>query len=209
MERSQDKSIKAAYGGVLAAVAASLCCIAPVLALLAGTTGVAATFSWLEPFRPYLIGFTILILGGAWYFKLRPGKAAGDDCGCAEDAKPTFLASKKFLLIITLFAALLLAFPNYMQVFYAQPAKELSIVPQTQVMKKVFAIEGMTCSSCEAPVESRVGSLPGILSVRASYDNANAVVEYDSTKVDNAAIIKAINSTGYKVVIKEEGNEEI
>ena len=63
MGRPQDKSIKAAYGGVLAAVAASLCCIAPVLALLAGTTGVAATFSWLEPFRPYLIGFTILILG--------------------------------------------------------------------------------------------------------------------------------------------------
>ena len=31
--------------GLLAALAASLCCITPVLALLAGMSGVAATFS--------------------------------------------------------------------------------------------------------------------------------------------------------------------
>ena len=44
---------------VLTALAASICCITPVLAVLAGTTGLASTFSWIEPFRPYLIGFTV------------------------------------------------------------------------------------------------------------------------------------------------------
>ena len=52
--------------GVLTAISASLCCITPVLALLAGTSGLASTFSWLDPFRPYLIGLTILVLGIAW-----------------------------------------------------------------------------------------------------------------------------------------------
>ena len=42
--------------GLLTAIAASLCCITPVLALIAGTSGLASTFSWLEPFRPYFIG---------------------------------------------------------------------------------------------------------------------------------------------------------
>ena len=60
--------------GLLTAIAASLCCITPVLALVAGTSGLASTFSWLEPFRPYFIGLTILVLGFAWYQKLKPKK---------------------------------------------------------------------------------------------------------------------------------------
>ena len=53
--------------GLLTAFAASLCCITPVLALVAGTSGLASSFSWLEPARPYFIGLTILVLGFAWY----------------------------------------------------------------------------------------------------------------------------------------------
>ena len=60
--------------GLLTAIAASLCCITPVLALIAGTSGLTSTFSWLEPFRPYFIGLTTLVLAFAWYQKLKPKK---------------------------------------------------------------------------------------------------------------------------------------
>ena len=60
--------------GLLTAIAASLCCITPVLALVAGTSGLASTFSWLEPFRPYFVGLTILVLGFAWYQKTKTEK---------------------------------------------------------------------------------------------------------------------------------------
>ena len=66
--------------GLLTAIAASLCCITPVLALIAGTSGLTSTFSWLEPFRPYFIGLTILVLGFAWYYKLKPKNLI--DCYC-------------------------------------------------------------------------------------------------------------------------------
>ena len=56
------------------ALLSSICCITPVLALIAGTSGLASSFSWLEPFRPYLIGLTILVLGFAWYQKLKAKK---------------------------------------------------------------------------------------------------------------------------------------
>lgn len=97
--------------GVFTAIAASLCCITPVIALLAGTSSVASGFSWIEPIRPYLIAFTGAILGFAWYQKLKPQPV--DECGCAVDEKPKFIQSKTFLLIVTLFATLMIAFPSY------------------------------------------------------------------------------------------------
>ena len=79
--------------GLLTAIAASLCCITPVLALVAGTSGLASTFSWLEPFRPYFIGLTILVLGFAWYQKLKPKKQI--DCNCETEEKPKAFSTQR------------------------------------------------------------------------------------------------------------------
>ena len=72
--------------GVLTAFASSLCCIA-------GTSSLAANFSWIEPAQPYLYGISILALGFAWYQQLKP--VAEDDCGCEIEAT-SFFQSKKF-----------------------------------------------------------------------------------------------------------------
>lgn len=193
-------SNKAAYAGILTAIAASLCCITPVLALIAGTSGIASTLSWVEPFRPYLIGLTIIVLVFAWYRKLRPKTQEEIDCACEDDAKPSFLQSKIFLFIVTAFAGLMLAFPYYSNMFYARPNKEVVYVSRSNIVKHIFDVEGMTCAGCEAHVESKVNKLDGILSVKATYEGATTVVEYDKAKVDLAAIRKAINNTGYKVI---------
>src|SRR5699024_8704794 len=95
--------------GILTAISASLCCITPVLALLAGTTGMASTFSWLDPLRPYFIGLTVLVLGFAWYQMLKPQR--GVDCDCDTDKKIPFIQTRAFLSIVTVFAGLMLAFP--------------------------------------------------------------------------------------------------
>ena len=116
--KSDNKLIGA---GLLTAITASLCCITPVLALIAGTSGIASTFSWIEPFRPYLIGLTILVLGFAWYKKLKPRKEI--DCDCETDEKPKFIQSKKFLRIVTVFAIVMLAFPYYSGIFYPNTEK--------------------------------------------------------------------------------------
>lgn len=61
------KNSKGWVAGLLTAVAASLCCITPVLAFLGGASGLASSFSWIEPYRPYLIGLTIAVFAFAWY----------------------------------------------------------------------------------------------------------------------------------------------
>src|SRR5690606_16900192 len=99
-------------GGLVAALFSSLCCITPVLAFIAGTSSFAASFSWLEPARPYLAGATITLLGLAWYQKLFPKKEA-QECACETDKTTSFWKAKSFLGIITFFALAMLSFPHY------------------------------------------------------------------------------------------------
>lgn len=196
IERS---SYSAMFTGVFTAITASLCCITPVLALISGTSGMASTFAWLEAFRPFFIGLTVLVLGFAWYQKLKSKSQQEIDCACENDVKLSFLQSKRFLLFVTLFAGLMLAFPYFSGLFYAQPTKEIIYVQQDNMVDITFTVEGMTCSGCENHIESEVNKLDGIVSVKASYEKSNTTVKYDRTKVTEQRIIKAINNTGYNV----------
>lgn len=188
-----------AKAGVLAAVAASLCCITPVLALLAGVGGIAASFSWLEPARPYMVGLSVAALGVAWYQQLKP-KQTATDCVCEPEGKPSFWQGKTFLGIVTLFAALMLAFPHYAQMFYTdhngqQTDVQLNATAQTLSLD----IEGMTCSGCESHVQTALVALPGILETKVSYEKGQALVRFDPAKTSTAAITAAVDATGYHV----------
>ena len=193
-------SNKWAGAGLLSAIAASLCCITPVLAVLAGTSGLAAAFSWVEPFRPYLIGITVLIIGFAWYQKLKPDTQEEMDCGCEEDSKPPFLQSKTFLGVVTVFAGLMLTFPYYSNAFYPQTEQAATAVFQEKSAQKlVLDIEGMTCSGCEAHVEHAAKEINGIQEAKASYAEGKAEIEFDPVQTTPEKIIEAVKTTGYKI----------
>lgn len=104
-----------------ATIAASLCCVTPILALLAGSSTLATSFSWLAPYHNYLVVFTIIVLLYAWYDKLKPTKEL--ECACNE--KEGFFSSKTFLAIVTVFALVMLSFPQWgNKVFDAAPSAE-------------------------------------------------------------------------------------
>lgn len=184
---------------MLTAVAASLCCITPVLALFAGASGMASTFSFLEPARPYMIGLTVAVLGFAWYQKLKSGRV-DVDCDCDDEVKPSFMQSPKFLGIITVFAGLMLSFPSYAHIFYPDNDKgEIVIVYASDVETTMFVIDGMTCTSCEEHVKYAVNKLPGVIEATASWEDGTATVRYDKSKSSKADVLAAIDDTGYKV----------
>ncbi len=64
-------------------------------------------------------------------------------------------------------------------------------------MKVKFAIQGMTCSSCQAHVEKAVSKLEGMRNVNVNLLSNQMVVEYDETILDNDQIIKAVVDAGY------------
>ena len=186
--------------GLLTAISASLCCITPVLALLAGTSGLAATLSWLEPLRPYFISSTFLVLGFSWYQKLKSQKEI--DCNCKTNKKPKFMQSITFLGIITVFEIIMLAFPTYSGIFFPNTQKEMVILNKSNIKTVEFKISGMTCTCCTHHVRTEINKLKGIAEAKVSYEKRNAIVKFDNSKTTLGNIEKAINSTGYKVTTK-------
>ena len=96
-------------GALLAAVGASVCCVLPVVVALAGV-GSAAFGAMFEPYRPYMIGATALLLGFAFYLAYRPEEAEcepGESCAVPENRR----RQRLLLWIVAVVAILLLTFP--------------------------------------------------------------------------------------------------
>ncbi|MEN9298780.1 MAG: mercuric transport protein MerTP [Bacteroidota bacterium] len=185
---------------LLSAIAASLCCITPVIALLAGSSSVAANFSWIEPARPYLIALSIATLALAWYQKLKPAKQIDINCDCDIPAKTSFLQSTTFLVIITIFSLVMITFPIYAKVLYgntgSKPLGKQALITDKQTN---FTIKGMTCESCEIEINNALSKVPGVTAYTTSYAKGASLVTYDPGKVNESEITKRINETGYTV----------
>jgi len=187
--------------GLITAIASSLCCITPLLALIAGTSGAASSVSWMESLRPYFIGVTVVVLIFAWYQKLKPNKNKEVKCNC-DEMKERFMQSKLFLGIITIFAALMLMLPYYSSIFYPE-SNQVATTNSNHLKTVKFEIEGMTCKGCEDHIKHSTSQIEGVFKSEVSYKHQMALIEYDSTKVDSLNIVSAINKTGYRIVNHE------
>ncbi len=64
---------------------------------------------------------------------------------------------------------------------------------------ETLTIAGMDCASCAAGIEHVVRKQNGVLNVNVNYPTQKMKVEYDSTLVQRAAIVKAVMRLGYRV----------
>ena len=184
--------------GLVTSVAASLCCIAPVLALVSGVSGAASSLSWLEPWRPYLIGVSVVLLGWAWYQQLRPRKMEAD-CGC-EPEKRSFFQGRRFLLVVTVLAGGVMTFPVYAHIFYQNGSNRNNIaLVQDHRVEVALHIRGMGCADCEGPINSKLAGVKGVLTYNTSFATGSSRVVFDSTQTSVARIVSAVEETGYKV----------
>ena len=192
--------------GLFAAIMASLCCITPVFSLLAGVGGIAATFSWMQPLRPYLIVLTIGLLSFAWHQKLNPRAKEEIECACEKDEKASFWQSKKFLGVVTVFAILMLAFPSYSGIFFLGNSNipKVIVVKENDLLNAELHINGMTCTGCEHSVNAALYNSEGVIEASSSFKSGIASVKFDASKVSVDQLVSAIEeTTGYKVTDKK------
>jgi mercuric ion transport protein len=200
MDNPKSSTKKILGIGILAAVTASLCCITPVLALIAGIGGIASAFSWLEPVRPFLIGITAFVIGLAWYQKLKPGTKQEIACECDED-KTSFWKTNTSLSIVTIIAALLIAFPYFAKIFYPDNQQTQVIAGNKDNIETVeLKIKGMYCEGCGTHVNYEISKVKGVIECTTSYEKGISIVKYDKSQTNIESIIAAVNATGYKVV---------
>ena len=190
--------------GLLAAIASSLCCIAPLIAIIGGVAGTASAFSWIEPARPYLIGISILALGLAFYQAYKPNDT--DDCNCDVHEKKSFLNSKGFLWTITIISILMFSFPYYSNNFYPPVIAEQGDSDSTKTVQCTIDIKGMTCAGCESHVQTALLPMNGVTEAKASYKEGNAVIQVDTSKISIKELkLKLQEETGYEVMNHEIG----
>ena len=187
---------KLLFSSIFLAFTSSLCCIAPLLAILGGVGAVSSSFDWVAPLRPYLIIATIGALGYSFYLAYKPQKR--DDCGC-EVEKKTFLQSKTFLWTITLVSALLLTFPYYSPLFQNNDIASTTIVSKTDHEEIVLNVNGMTCESCENHVNSALLQSTGVINVITDYEAGTSTITYNKRQITPQHMITIIQKeTGYE-----------
>ena len=106
-----NKKVWLGVGTVLAAVGASLCCILPVAVVVLGV-GSAALGAKLEPFRPYLLGLTVVLLGTAFYQVYKPNReecAPGQSCAVSVGQR----WQRIIVWVVAILALAVAAFPYY------------------------------------------------------------------------------------------------
>ncbi len=107
-----------AAGGVMVAVLASSCCLAPLVLLSLGVSGAwIGNLTALEPFKPYFAAVTLVFIAlGFWHVYFRTAPECVDGSYCARPRSS--IITKSALWIATVLIALALTIDWWAPYFY-------------------------------------------------------------------------------------------
>ncbi|MEJ7863027.1 MAG: mercuric transporter MerT family protein [Pyrinomonadaceae bacterium] len=192
-------------GAVFAAIASSLCCVLPLIAVVfgLGAFGAATAFDTL---RPYLLVLAFAALAFSFYslYFRREECAEGQSCATKPVNKINQLFLWVGLLAISAFA-LAPYYTGYLMAAASQPPQVSSekmpaaSAEESQANKTVIIeVDGMTCAGCEPHINDTLKQLNGVFSAEASYQNKNVKVVFNPKQITLEQIKKAIDEIGYK-----------
>lgn len=161
--RQIKSSNKGLVGAILAAIAASVCCVGPLLLLGLGAGGAwVGNLTAMEPFRPYLMGITLVLLGYAFYSIYSKPKAEACEPGsyCANPKSEKI--NKISLWIVAILVLGLLAVPYLTPLLFASDTK--AVVLNTHTREVVLDVPGMTCATCPVTIQKSLARISRELS---------------------------------------------
>jgi copper chaperone CopZ len=184
---------------VAAAIAASLCCILPILTAVTGF-GVLATGAALEKYRPYFLSVTGLLLTGGFVLAYRDYKEAckpGSVCATKPMNRWNFIALGTVAALVIGLAA----FPYYSgAVTHALVgAPPNNTVGSGALATVTFQVPDMDCPACAVVLAATFQKLPGVTDAKLDVDNRKAVVTYSPGSQNIATLEKVISDAGFHV----------
>jgi len=186
-------------GAVAAAIAASICCLGPLLLVSLGATGAwIASLSALEPYRPALMLVTASFLGFAFFRIYRPRR---EDCKPESScARPTTKRlSKAGLWMVTLFVIALFVSPHLVGRLASGAQGTAGVTTESTTL----TVSGMTCEACSATVRTSLTRLAGVRDARVSFDPPRAIVEFDAARLSPDDLTEATAAVGYPSHVAE------
>ena len=192
-----SKTLISAAGAVVAALAASACCIGPLVLAVLGLGGAASALA-LAPYRPWLLGVSFLLLGAAFYLTYRrPAGACAPGEACVT---PRTRRGRLLLWIATIVVLLAAAFP----LLSSRPAGGRA--PAAAPARTTLAIQGMSCGACVSRVSLKLKQTRGVSACEVSLEKGTAEVAYDPALTGPAAIAAAVSETGFRATVHEPGD---
>ncbi len=207
-------------GAVVASIAASLCCVGPLLFVVLGVGAFGAATAF-DSARPYLLGSAVLLLAFGFYRTyFRHEEACATDEACAT--KPVNCASRAGLWLASIAVLALALSPYYAGTLasrlnnknvtdaqHTAPATQSSSAPNaaapaSRTATTTLTVEGMTCASCETTINLALQKTPGVRSASASFERSEVVVEYDPAQVTPSQLAQSVNEkTDYKATPRQ------
>jgi mercuric ion transport protein len=183
-------------GAVLAAIAASSCCIGPLILAALGVGG-AGAFATMGVYRPHILAVTTALLTGGFYLTYRkPRVAAGDVCGC-ESLKPN--ASRAARLGLWIATALVVIFAAAPPLLAAASHRGPSPIAAGQhVEQAVLVVQGLDCDACAAPIRTALAKVGGFHDLKLDLKAQTVSVTYEAAAGRLEAYVAAINRLGYE-----------
>jgi mercuric ion transport protein len=192
----EDKQNVVIGASVLTAITASLCCIGPLVAVLLGAGGFAASAVF-EKWRPVFLIVTFGLLALAWYLTYRkPKTACAEGSACAT--KPVAQWNKVVLWLATGVVLVTAAFPRLSSAILRGTQSNAPVVTDANSAVLKVKIPSMDCAACAVSIQTKLRKQTGVVTAQVSYDTKEAVVQYDAAKLSPEKIIAAIDQTGFK-----------
>lgn len=196
-------------GAAVAALAASVCCIGPLVLLALGVGGAwASSMRVVEPYRPLFIVLTVGFLGIAFYRAYRRPAAAvcGADGACA--APPSSRFHRVALWVVTPIVLALLAFPYVAPHLLRTGAEARTAEPGGDGAGRVMLrVENLTCASCAAATRESLLRVDGVTDAQVTTEPPLAVVRFDPAKSSVAALTAATAKAGYPSSVERLAEE--
>jgi mercuric transport protein len=202
-----------AAGSLVGALAASSCCILPLVLFGLDVTGAwIGNFTRLAPYQRYFIAVTIGCLGYGYWLVYRSTKlACADGDACARACRIGLLRPGSF-------SQASLSLPRSDSIsshpcsstherriavskLLASAAIAVSILASSTALAAektiTLAVKNMYCADCPFIVRKSLEAVPGVTKAVVSYKDKTAVVTYDDTRADVAALTRATTEAGY------------
>lgn len=182
---------------LLAAFAASLCCILPIIAAVTGVAalGAAARF---EHYRPYLLGLTgfLFVVGAVRAY--RDSRRACEP-GSLCEVKPVGRWNILALSVLGVLVVALAAFPLYSGRIAEAVSPRHAPKVTAQSATTAFLVPDMDCPACAAGLRASFEKLPGVNHAAVDYNTRRVTITYDPTRQQPQAFAKIVAGAGFHV----------
>jgi copper chaperone CopZ len=198
-----------AGGSALAAVLSSACCWIPLLAITFGATAGGGSV-FLERWRPWLIGASIVLLGLGFcsvYFWRQPYSCCeAGACASRRRSIGVFNQAVLWLAVASVTASIL--YPSWGHLLVDDGRERASLHSASSARSMSLGIEGMTCDMCAVHVVRELRGVPGVLSAEASHEHASATLSVEGTAVPTPEqLAAAVERAGYRMTTVTTGGE--